>query len=113
MRLARLAACAVLLCATGVAQRSPLPPDQLAKVRGVMDAVYRLDYAKAETRSREMISQWPEDPAGYVFLARVYWQKILFDQRALSLERFSKPDFFSETPRYKTAADPAAAQRFH
>jgi len=113
MRAARLAFCAVLLCATGVAQRSPLPPDRLAKVRGVLDAVYRLEYAKAETRSREMIAQWPEDPAGYVYLARVFWQKLLFEQRALSLERFSQPDFFSETPRYKTAADPAAAQRFH
>ena len=112
MRAARLAFCAVLLCATGVAQRSPLPPDRLAKVRGVLDAVYRLEYAKAETRSREMIAQWPEDPAGYVYLARVFWQKLLFEQRALSLERFSQPDFFSETPRYKTALDPAAAQRF-
>jgi tetratricopeptide (TPR) repeat protein len=110
MRFLRLSA--VCLCAVAWAERSPLPPDRLAKVRGVLDAVYRLEYDKAEKVSREMIRDWPEDPVGYVYLARVLWQQLLLEERALTLDRFSHPDFFSENPVFKAVMDPAAAQRF-
>ena len=112
MPLVRLPFCLLLMSAAAPAQRSPLPPDRLAKVRGVLDAVYRLDYEESEKLSREMISRWPDDPVGYVYLARVYWQELLLDERALNLQRFSQPGFFSETPQYKASMNPASAQRF-
>ncbi|MBI4877170.1 MAG: hypothetical protein HY822_21255 [Acidobacteria bacterium] len=112
MQLPRWMACLAALSGLAWAQRSPLPPDRLEKVRGVLDAVYRLEYKTAEERSREMMAQWPEDPAGYVYLARVFWQELLFAERALTLQRYSQPDFFSERPRYKAAMDPAAERRF-
>jgi tetratricopeptide (TPR) repeat protein len=103
-----------LLClATGVyAQRSPLPPDRLARVRGVLDAMYRLNFDAAEARCRAMIAASPSDPAGRVYLARVYWQELLVKEHALTVRRFIQPDFFVEKPPAKIAADPAAVARF-
>ncbi len=94
------------------AQRSPLPADHLEKVRAVLDAIYRLDYPDARLRCQAMIQLWPDDAVGHVYLARVFWQEMLLEQRALSLQRFSQPDFFSETPRYKARIDPVSEQRF-
>jgi hypothetical protein len=110
MRFLRLSL--VCLCAAAWAQRSPLPPDRMAKVGGVLDAVYRLEYDKAEKVSREMIRDWPEDPVGYVYLARVLWQQLLLEERALTLDRFSHPDFFSENPVFKAVRPSAGPGRW-
>ena len=112
MRVACLVTWLGCLGATALAQRSPLPPERWEKVRSTVNAVYRLDYETAAAGCREMISRWPDDPAGYVYLARVYWQQLLFTERALTVQRFSRPDYFSEVPRYKVRLDPAAEQRF-
>lgn len=104
----------LILCIAGAvcAQRSPLPSGRLEKVRGVLDPLYRLDFATAEARSRAMISTWPGDPVGYVYLARVYWQQLLVEERALTIHRFTRPDFFTASQRYKVALNPASEQRF-
>lgn len=108
----RLALCLVSVALAASAQRSPLPPDRLAQVRGALDAMYRLDFATAETRCRTMIARWPDDPVGRVYLARVYWQQLLVEERALTVHRFIQPDFFVEKPPERLSADPEAAGRF-
>ena len=112
MMLTRIAVCAVVLSTGLNAQKSPLAPDRLAKVRAALDAIYRLDYGTAKARCQDMIREWPEDPVGYVYLARVHWQELLLEERALTVTRFTQPDFFSETPKYKAVMDREAEQRF-
>ena len=112
MRIARAAICVLGLAGGLCAQRSPLPTDRLEKVRGALDAIYRMDFAAAEARCRDMIAAWPDDPAGRVYLARVYWQQLLVEERALTVHRFVQPDFFVAKPPKKLTADPAAVARF-
>lgn len=112
MILGRTAIGLLALAAALPAQRSALPPDRLERVRAVLDGIYRIDYEAARARCQEMIRLWPDDPVGYVYLARVYWQELLIEDRALTVERFTRPDYFSETPRYKAEMDPAAERRF-
>lgn len=111
MSFKRLALC-MLLPPVVFAQRSPFPPDRLARVRGVLDALYRMNFAAAESRCREMIAAWPDDPVGRVYLARVYWQQLLEEDRALTVYRFIQPDFFVEKPTTRITADPGAIARF-
>jgi tetratricopeptide (TPR) repeat protein len=112
MTLLRLVIAMLLVRGVTQPQLSPLPVDKLEKVRAVLDAIYRLDYEKAKTQARAMIAESPEDPTGHVYLARIYWQEFLLEERALTVQRFTQPDFFSEVPRYKVALDPAAQQVF-
>jgi tetratricopeptide (TPR) repeat protein len=81
-------------------------------VRGVLDAVYRLEFETAEARCRQMMAARPSDPAGAVYLARVYWQQLLVGERALTVHRFTQPDFFVGKPPEQLATDPAAVEKF-
>jgi tetratricopeptide (TPR) repeat protein len=111
MRMTWLVVCAAAAGPAG-AQRSPLPQDRLAQVRSALDAMYRMDFETAEARCRKMIEAWPDDPAGFVYLARVYWQQLLVQDRALSVHRFIQPDFFVEKPPTRLTADLNAVARF-
>jgi hypothetical protein len=87
---------------------------KLKRLRPIVDAIYRMDYPGAEALSRRLIQESPDDPAGYVFLARTYWARELNRQHALSMDRFAAPDFFQESKdyKYKLTVDPAAEQAF-
>lgn len=108
----RIAAILFALAGTLHAQRSPFPPDRLARVRAALDPMYRLDFATAEQRCRQMIADWPADPDGYVFLARLHWQQLLFEARALSVLYFARPDFFVARPPVASDYPRAAIERF-
>lgn len=109
-------ACVAALLIGGVLPARPQPFDaqSVAALREVVDAIYRLDYARAETLSRQMIEESPEDLSGYVFLARTYWSDELNKKHALSMDRFAAPDFFAEKQerKYTIEVDQAAEERF-
>jgi len=73
----------------------------LTRLRVIVDAIYRMEYERAEALCTKLIGEAPEDPAGYVFLARTYWARELNRHRALSMDRFAAPDFFQESKDYK------------
>lgn len=77
-----------------------------------MDAIYSLEYDHAATLSKQMIAAAPDDPAGYVMLARTDWAEQLSAERALTIDRFASSDFFSGTSRYRVKPDAAAERRF-
>ncbi|MBM3783231.1 MAG: tetratricopeptide repeat protein [Acidobacteria bacterium] len=78
-----------------------LPEDGVKRVRAIMDAIYSLDHPNAEALCRKWIADEPENAAGYVYLARTKWSEELSRRRALSLERYASPEFFSEDERYR------------
>jgi tetratricopeptide (TPR) repeat protein len=86
--------------------------ESIERLREVQQAVYSLDYARAQELCRRMISAAPEDPAGYVLLARTHWLEELASEQQLSIDRFASSDFFAETPRYKAEVSAAARARF-
>ena len=79
-----------LLALAAHAQTKPLPDDILARVSPIIDAVYRLDYARAQGLCQQLIKDAPENPAGYVYLLRVYWSEQLSQARLLSAERLDR-----------------------
>jgi tetratricopeptide (TPR) repeat protein len=89
-----------------VESRMPLPEDILARVRPVIDAVYRLDYPNAERLCRQLIQDASENPAGYVYLLRVYWSEQLSEARLLSAERLISMDLFAQKPRFRPPVSP-------
>ncbi len=100
---------AIPLCAAG-----PLfPPQTVAQMRKGVSEVYNLEHAKAIETYQSMIRQSPDDPAGYAYLAKVYWLQELVTKQELSIDRFAASDFFAETPRYRPQVDPAAEARFN
>jgi len=96
------------------AAQAAIEAARLERLRPVVDAIYRMDYPRAESFCKRLIQELPEDPAGYVFLARTYWAQELNRHHALSMDRFAAPDFFQESKdyKYKIAVDPAAEKAF-
>jgi tetratricopeptide (TPR) repeat protein len=103
----------VLLAVMPLAAASPLfPPETVARIRKGLDQVYNLDHDAAIENYQAMIRDSPNDPAGYVYLAKVYWLQELMTKQELSIDRFAASDFFAETPRYQPQVSLAAEQRF-
>ena len=94
------------------ATRKPLADDILLRVRPIVDSIYRLDYTHAERLSQQLIQDFPQHPAGYVYRVRVYWSEELSKARLLSAERLLGMDLFSDEPRFKTPVTPEVAERF-
>ena len=102
-----------LLAVMPAAAATPLfPPETVARIRQGLDQVYNLDHDAAIKNYQAMIRDSPEDPAGYVYLAKVYWLQELMTKQELSIDRFAASDFFAETPRYQPQVDPEAERRF-
>jgi tetratricopeptide (TPR) repeat protein len=97
---------------SGVPARKPLADDMLVRVRPVVDAIYRLDYTTAERLCQQLIRDFPEHPAGYVYRLRVYWSEELSKARLVSAERVVGMDLFSESPKFTTAVTPEIAERY-
>jgi len=98
--------------APGGPARKPLTDDMLLRVRPVVDAIYRLDYTTAEKLAQQLIQDFPDHPAGYVYRLRVYWSEELSKARLVSAERELGMDLFSESPKFKTAVPPELAARY-
>ena len=93
---------------------APIDAARLARLRPIVDAIYRMDYQRAEALSRRLVQESPDDPAGYVFLARTFWALELNRHHALSMDRFAAPDFFQDSKdyRYRIGVDPGAEKAF-
>ena len=96
----------------GSAQTSLFPPEQLARIQSGVAAVYNLEHDRGIATYQAMIRDSPNDPTGYVYLARTYWLKELVAKQELSIDRFAASDFFAETPKYRPQVDPQAEDRF-
>ena len=94
------------------APRKPLSDDILIRVRPIVDAIYRLDYTRAERLSEQLIQDLPQHPAGYVYRVRVYWSEELSKARLMSAERVLGMDLFSDEPRFKIPVTPEIEERF-
>ncbi|MCW5983428.1 MAG: hypothetical protein KIT09_35375 [Bryobacteraceae bacterium] len=111
--LPRLLAIAIQPLTLGAAA-GPFQDQEIKVMREVMDAIYRTDYVRSERLSRQLMADAPDDPIGYVFLARTIWQQELSRTQALALNRFAAPDFFVEKQmrKYKLQPDPKAEVEF-
>ena len=109
-----LSLCVLLLSLKmpALAQQHVLPPAQVAAIKQGLDQVYRLDYALAGKTFEQMIAADPQDPAGYAYLAMVYWAQELGRKQELGIDRFAASDFFSQANNYKISISPAAEARF-
>ncbi|MDA2923189.1 tetratricopeptide repeat protein [Acidobacteria bacterium AH-259-L09] len=84
-------------------------------VREGQDAIYRLDYARAERIFRRIISENPNSPVGYGMLSITTWNELLFAAGNLALDEYATPTPFTkgrthkpidrETKRFREAND--------
>jgi tetratricopeptide (TPR) repeat protein len=107
----RIAGLVVLLAAGAAAAPTPFTAEQTAEIRAIVDALYRIDYARAADLSRQLTVHSPDDPTGYIFLARTAWQEELNRKHAMSLDRFAAPDFFVEQKQYRYRLRVSAANQ--
>jgi tetratricopeptide (TPR) repeat protein len=77
-----------------------------------VEAIYRLDYTSAERLSQQLIQDFPQHPAGYVYRVRVYWSEELSKARLLSAERVIGMDLFSDAPKFRASVTPETSERF-
>jgi len=91
----------VLGAATAFAQSTPgaaTEPDhaQLDSLRhSGIEALYNLDYDKAERDFKEIVKLYPTHPAGPQLLAARVWIKTLYESRRLQSSLYSSQSFYS------------------
>lgn len=103
----------LLLVLVAPAYAEVFPAAEVREIREILGSIYDLNYRKAEFLCQRKIQSSPDDPVGYVYLARTYWSEELNKARELSIERFTSPDFFAPDSRYRVRVDPAAEDRFN
>ena len=109
----RLACVLCLASLGGVATAAEvLSAERLAAGRAVLQSIYSLDYTGAERQCQQMIQAEPEDPLGYVLLARDIWSEQLHKGQGLSIDRFSGSEFYYGTPDQRIPVSPEAERRF-
>jgi hypothetical protein len=89
-----------------------MPEADLASARQVVQAIYSLDYARAANLSRQWIAAHPDDPMGYVLLARTMWAEQLNSAQGLTIERFASSNYFSDSSRHRVPLNADAERRF-
>jgi len=80
-------------------------------VSETQDALYRLDFERAEAACDQLISQSPEDPTGYALLSIVRWSQLLQAARNITLDEYSTPTPLTKGKTYKPIAK--ESQAFH
>lgn len=68
------------------------------RVREGQDALYRLNYAKAEAIFQQMARDEPNNPVGHGLLAVTAWNQLLFAAKNLALDDYGTPTPFSRKP---------------
>jgi tetratricopeptide (TPR) repeat protein len=96
----------------GFPARKPMSDEMLTRVRPIMDGLYRLDYPPAEALCQRLIQDFPDHPAGYVYLERTYFSEELSKARLWSAARALGMDLFSDSPRFNLPAVPDSDARF-
>jgi len=90
---------------------SGVPRDVPNEVAEVQDALYRLEFDRAEEACNKMISRDPRDPTGYGFLSIVRWNLLLQAAANLTLDDYSTPTPFTKQKTYKPIEK--ESQEFH
>ena len=88
-----LAILVLLLSATGVLAQQPSSPwltdterTRFEEVRrSGLDALYNIDYDKAEKDFKELVRLYPNHPGGYQLLSARVWIKTLYESRRLQV----------------------------
>ncbi len=102
----------LLLACVPLAAQSIYPPDRLALLRRAVDEAYQLNHAEARAICQQYIARWPDDAAGYTYLARIQWSEELANRQLFTLDRFSADEFFSDEGHLKVNVAPAVEARF-
>src|SRR5215216_300875 len=63
--------------------------------RSGLDAVYNIDYDKAQRDFKEIVQLYPNHPGGYQLLAARLWIKTLYESRRLQVSLYSSESFYS------------------
>ena len=63
--------------------------------RSGLDALYNIDYDKAERDFKEIVRLMPNHPGGYQLLAARLWIKTLYESRRLQTSLYSSEGFYS------------------
>jgi tetratricopeptide (TPR) repeat protein len=90
----------MLLCAvTALAQQTTWLNDaERARFeelrRSGLDALYNIDYDKADRDFKEIVKLYPNHPGGYQLLAARLWIKTLYESRRLQVSLYSSESFY-------------------
>lgn len=63
--------------------------------RGGLDALYNIDYDKAQRDFKEIVQLYPNHPGGYQLLAARLWIKTLYESRRLQVSLYSSESFYT------------------
>jgi hypothetical protein len=63
--------------------------------RSGLDALYNIDYDKAQTDFKEIVKLYPNHPGGYQLLAARLWIKTLYESRRLQVSLYSSESFYT------------------
>src|ERR1044072_5676261 len=87
-----------VLAGSALAQQSPAAVDdakQNALRASGLEALYNLDYEKAQREFKELDRLYPTSPAGPQLLAARVWIKTLYESRRLQASLYSSESFYS------------------
>jgi len=92
----------LLAAALGVAAQQPSSPwltdSERARFeelrRSGLDALYNIDYDKAQRDFKEIMQLYPNHPGGYQLLAARLWIKTLYESRRLQASLYSSESFY-------------------
>ena len=92
--------CLLFATALTVAAQQPwLTDTERAKFeelrRSGLDALYNIDYDKAERDFKEIVRLYPNHPGGYQLLAARVWIKTLYESRRLQVSLYSSESFYT------------------
>jgi tetratricopeptide (TPR) repeat protein len=63
--------------------------------RSGLDALYNIDYDKAQRDFKEIVQLFPNHPGGYQLLAARVWIKTLYESRRLQVSLYSSESFYT------------------
>jgi len=72
-----------------------------AKVREGRDAIYSLDFDRAEKIFQTLIRTNPDEPTAHAFLAITYWNKLLQASGSIVLDDYATPTPFTKRKTHK------------
>jgi tetratricopeptide (TPR) repeat protein len=96
------------LCLPIALAAAPADPKQIYDEAN--EALYNLDFNKAEPSFAQLTRDYPANPDYWNALASTVWLRILYEQQKLNMESFSSRDSFG-TGDSKEAVDPKLEER--
>lgn len=100
----------LLLPAAGAAQAGAPSRARLEELRAAgFEALYNLDYETARKSFKEVVRLFPEDPAGYQFLAAALWARALNESRGLQSSLYNTESFYEQK---EARPDPTMVEEF-